>query len=208
MRKQLISYVELLFAGTADCEDMKQEVLQNTLERYDDLVSQGKNPEAAYRLAISAIGDISELLGTPETADPSPAPAPKPAAKRQASVLSRVLRAIAIMLYIICPVPLFVLSEMDMSTIGLCGLLAIVAVATALMVIAGVSNKKEEKSPAKPDAPLYRALSNLVLIVGIIAYFVLSFATGAWYITWIIFPLIGATNGLVKAIFDLRRATK
>ena len=37
MREQLIQYVELLFAGARDCEDIKQEILQNTLDRYDDL---------------------------------------------------------------------------------------------------------------------------------------------------------------------------
>ena len=42
MREQLISYVDLLFAGTTGCEDMKQEILQNTLERYDDLLAQGR----------------------------------------------------------------------------------------------------------------------------------------------------------------------
>ena len=57
MREQLIQYVELLFAGAPGSEDIKQEILQNTLDRFDDLISQGKQPEAAYRLAISGIGD-------------------------------------------------------------------------------------------------------------------------------------------------------
>ena len=29
MREQLIQYVQLLFAGAADCEDVKEEILQN-----------------------------------------------------------------------------------------------------------------------------------------------------------------------------------
>ena len=44
MRDQLIQYVDLLFAGAADCEDIKQEILQNTLDRYDDLIAQGFAP--------------------------------------------------------------------------------------------------------------------------------------------------------------------
>ena len=52
MREQLIQYVQLLFAGAADCDDTRQEILQNTLDRYDDLVAAGKTPEAAYHLAI------------------------------------------------------------------------------------------------------------------------------------------------------------
>ena len=63
MREQLKQYVELLFAGAKDCEDIKQEILQNTLDRYDDLIAEGKVPEAAYRLAITGIGDVNEILG-------------------------------------------------------------------------------------------------------------------------------------------------
>ena len=83
MRDQLIRYVDLLFAGAPGASDIKQEILQNTLDRYDDLVAQGKTPEAAYSLAISGIGDISEILngGTmpPEAPAPSPAAADHPA---------------------------------------------------------------------------------------------------------------------------------
>ena len=75
MRDQLIQYVRLLFAGTPDSYDMQQEILQNTLDRYDDLIAQGKAPEAAYRLAISGIGDINEIVGNVQT-QPSSAPAP------------------------------------------------------------------------------------------------------------------------------------
>lgn len=39
MREQLIQYVQLLFAGAADCDDTRQEILQNTLDRYDDLIA-------------------------------------------------------------------------------------------------------------------------------------------------------------------------
>ena len=74
MREQLIQYVELLFAGAPGAEEMKQEILQNTLDRYDDLISQGKSEEAAYRLAISGIGDINELLDSQVRSAPAPEP--------------------------------------------------------------------------------------------------------------------------------------
>ena len=64
MREQLIQYVNLLFAGAPDSDEIKQEILQNTLDRFDDLVEQGKSPEAAYRLAISGIGDVNEILSS------------------------------------------------------------------------------------------------------------------------------------------------
>ena len=35
-------------------------------------------------------------------------------------------------------------------------------------------------------------------------YFIVSFLTGAWYITWAIFPITAAVQGLTKAILDLK----
>lgn len=72
MREQLIQYVQLLFAGAADCDDTRQEILQNTLDRYDDLVAAGKTPEAAYRLAIMASAISMKFWAEP----PVPLPCP------------------------------------------------------------------------------------------------------------------------------------
>ena len=67
MREKLISYVNLLFAGTEGVEDIQQEILQNTLDRFDDLVSRGSTPENAYRQAIAGIG-----MSMPSSAESSP----------------------------------------------------------------------------------------------------------------------------------------
>lgn len=74
MREKLKEYVHLLFAGTVGKEDMEQEILQNTLDRFDDWVSRGFSEEDAYRKAVSGIGDIDALLGkaaSPEREDAS-----------------------------------------------------------------------------------------------------------------------------------------
>lgn len=210
MREQLASYVELLFAGTSGYEDMKQEILQNTLERYDDLIAQGKAPEAAYRLSISGIGDINELLGS----EPVPSPATVSGKPQSAPFAKRLLKAFAIFLYIISPIPLFVLEMMNMEEIGLCGTLAICGLATALLIVAGAlpgqkkAESTEKREKTKKENPLYKAISTAVSTLGLIGYFIISFWSGAWYITWVIFPLIGAVNGLIKAIFDVVEANK
>ena len=86
MREQLIRYVELLFAGAENAGDIQQEILQNTLDRYDDLIAQGKTPEAAYRLAISGIGDINEILGSAGGAAPKATGAVPPAGSERPSM--------------------------------------------------------------------------------------------------------------------------
>ena len=197
MRNQLVTYVDLLFAGNPEAEDIKEEILQNTLDRYDDLIAQGRSPEAAYSLAISGIGDLSELLSGHAAAAAPAAPAESEAVRRK----RRGLRAVAVALYIACPVPLFLIQN----EWGLCLLLAVVAAATALMIFAGKSKEEEkEQRPRTPQEKLKKSVSDLLWTVGTVVYFIISFLTMAWHITWLIFPLLGAIEGLVNACLDLK----
>lgn len=204
MREQLIQYVQLLFAGVEDCDDIRQEILQNTLDRYDDLIAAGKTPEAAYRLAIMGIGDINEILGRA----PGAAPLPGPAAKQEEhdTPTKKLLRAIAIGLYILCPIPLFVLSGMwNMGIPGLCGTLTLVAVATVLIILgAKKETENADVEPGTPQSALAKSINGLIWAIGLAIYFIVSFLTGAWYITWVILPITAAVQGLVKAILDLK----
>lgn len=211
MREQLIRYVDLLFAGASDANEIKQEILQNTLDRYDDLIDQGKSPEAAYRLAITGIGDINEILGS-EDAGTVVTEASSPAAGSQESREKKQLRAVAIAFYIACPIPLFILGDKN-GEIGLSLLLLLVAVATALLILAGngsrshkASDTREEKEHYQEYSPrneLRRSIRSIVWVVGLAVYFIVSLMTHAWYITWLIFPIAASTAGLINACLDL-----
>lgn len=212
MREQLEQYVNLLFAGAADCEDIKQEILQNTLDRYDDLIAEGKVPEAAYRLAITGIGDVNEILGVKAQAVPvhrTPVPNAQPAERD--TPMKKLLRAIAVGLYIISFIPLFILSEMGNPTVGLCCTIAIAAIATVMIMLGAKKDSDEEDEESKTDSltpqqELKKSIGKLIGVIALVAFFVISFVTGAWYITWLIFPIAGAVKGLVNAILDLREA--
>ena len=199
MRNQLVSYIDLLFAGNPEAADIKEEILQNTLDRYDDMIARGRSPEAAYSLAISGIGDISELLGrnaAPEAVQP--AESPKETSTR------RLQRSIAVALYILCPVPLVCMP----GAVGLSLLLILVALATALMVFSGKGKKAgADDRPRTPQEKLRKSINDLIWTCGTILYFILSFATMAWHITWLIFPLLGAVEGLVTACMDLKEGS-
>lgn len=214
MKEKLISYVNLLFAGTADCDDIRQEILQNTLDRYDDLLDQGKTPEAAYRLAIGGIGDINELLGQEPPAPETPTRRDTPGKKG--------MRAVAVALYILCPLPLLALADSGLEIYGLCGLLTFVAVATALMMLGSPGKGSEireerpmspreerpmsprQERPMSPRQDLWRGVRSLASVVTVAVYLGVSFLTRAWYITWLIFPIAAALEGIIKAILDLR----
>lgn len=204
MREQLIQYVSLLFAGAENCEDTRQEILQNTLDRYDDLIAQGKSEEAAYRLAITGIGDINEILGRKDTVLPA-----MPVEREETdTAFKKLLRAIAVGLYILCPLPLIVLNELGMDTFGLCGLLCFVAVATVLMILGAKKQDSPEKEDSdEPKSEMGKSVSSLIWAIGLAVYLVLSFLTGAWHITWVIFPILGAVNALVCAMIPAENPT-
>jgi len=196
MRERLIQYVELLFAGAPGAEDIKQEILQNTLDRFDDLVAQGKTEEAAYRLAISGIGDINEILDVPA---PEASAAPQ---EEAVPIQARRLRAASIAMYITCAIPLFILSEFGLETIGLCLTLLMVAAATYILLL---SRQREQTAPnAKPVDPKRRSLDKIINAVALVIYLLISFTTQAWFITWLVFPIDGCIKGLVSAITDLK----
>lgn len=217
MREQLIQYVNLLFAGNDGVEDIKQEILQNTLDRYDDLVSRGRTPEEAYRQAITGIGDVNEIInGKADFAEENRPPvyAPVPEFDSTAAAVSRLMRALAIFLYIVSPVPLFLFSRLGWDEVGLCCLLIIVGIATALLLLFKSPKAQEQHQEyiEYTDRPrnsgsqreLKKSVGKLISTVGLVLYFIISFSTGAWFITWLIFPIIGAVKGVVNSCIDLR----
>ena len=206
MREQLTQYVSLLFAGTENCEDVYQEILQNTLDRYDDLIAQGKAPEAAYRLAIIGIGDITEILGT-QTYAPAATQYTSPQPMDEGDdIHKKRMRATGIALYIMCAIPLILLDELfGWATLGLCCTLIMVAIATVLMILGAKKEPEEREKAAETHntSPLRKSISSLIWWTMLIIYFVLSFVTGAWHVTWLLFPIGGAVKGLCNAILDL-----
>ena len=213
MREQLANYVNLLFAGTTGTEEIKQEILFNTLDRYDDLVAQGKSPEAAYRLAMTGIGDIDEILAQERPVESQPKAEPftysEPAAQPDPDEKEKkVRRAAAIAMYICCPVPLFILGDV----LGLCLMLVLIAAATALMVMNGDKDEQPAASTVNTSGrsesarSLIKTIKKFNTLISIIIFLVLSFVTRAWYITWMVFPLFSCINGLIAACIDLKEA--
>ncbi|MBQ7345693.1 MAG: hypothetical protein IJW45_06500 [Oscillospiraceae bacterium] len=216
MREKLTEYIDLLFAGTSDTDDIRQEIAQNTLDKFDDLIAQGKTPEAAYRIAISGIGDVNEILGRvpldesapsipePEAATIQDAPF-EPTDDAPAPANTRLLNAIATALYILCPVPLF----LEGSSLGLCGLLLMVAIATGIKVYTDKRAPKEpvDQVPTK-HSPARKNARRIIWLCAIVIYLLISFLTGAWYITWMMFLIAPCCTALWNAIQDLKEAMK
>lgn len=124
MREKLKQYVDGLFVQkrqTQQTQELHDEILQNSFDRYDDAVARGLSPEEAYRAAVDGIGDLEPIL------------------REGAPAGSRWNIAVAVGLYIISVIPPIIGGELggfgDLLGPSLMFLLA--AAATALLLGGG-----------------------------------------------------------------------
>lgn len=157
MREQLKTYIDRLFADTVQSQkarDFHDELLQNTLDRFDDDVASGKSEQEAYRLAVLSLGNSEELL--------------KPFYPRSRN--TGAFRTTAIVLYATCVVPVILFGTMDIrpSTLGATLMFWMVAVATMLMIMAGKARPTEGAEKAKT----LRAVGVALIIASVTAVFI------------------------------------
>ena len=68
-----------------------------------------------------------------------------------------------------------------------------------------VEKYKEDKSSRKRENSIKGAVSTIVWMLVLILYFVISFTTMAWYITWVMFLIGGCAQAIVELVFSIRK---
>jgi len=123
---------------------------------------------------------------------------------------SAMLNAIAVALLVLGVVPVIVLGGRQ----GIVGMFVMGAVAVGLLVF---DSMMRPKASHEPDSmveefrewqsgnhvrrSMMRAISSAVWSVTVALYFIISFSTGAWHISWVIFLIAGAAQSLIAAFF-------
>ncbi len=220
MNEKLRAYVEKLFKDapkTIQIVELKEEILQNTLDRYNDLLAEGKSEEAAYNISVAGIGDVSSLI------DSLTAPVASSGYTREEIAANGKKRSLllsaAVALYILCVVPPVIFDEIDgLEPLGIVLMFVMAAAATSIVIYregiklrynksAGtvVEDFKEWNRDTKERKSVLSAVNGAVWALTLIIYLTVSFLSGAWFITWLIFFIGGAVTNIIKAIFDLTR---
>lgn len=220
MEDKLRAHMDYLFREiptTKKSVELKEEILQNLIDKYHDLIAEGKSEEAAYNIAIASVGDISELLESLKEGATAPDPVTT-MEYRQWKKRSSVLIPIAVMLYILCVTPPIISEALDLNdAIGACGMFFIIGIATAIIIFNNMSKPimdkldntiinefKEWKTNQEEHKRARKAINSALWTIIVVLYFLISFSTGAWYITWVIFLIGAAAENIIKAIFELR----
>jgi Flp pilus assembly protein TadB len=215
MNNRLREYIDNLFAtapSNMKAVEVKEEILQNLTDKYNDLIAEGKSEDVAFNIAVASIGDVSDLIrelqGLPQQYNKITEENDK---QKQRTAL---MTAIAIGLYIFSPVPVILLQN----EMGIVFLFVFIAIATGILVFNGITKSKTQQVPDtmveefkewrernSGKNQLQKSVLSAIWAVGVVIYFVISFSTGAWYITWVIFLIIAAVEGVVKAVFDMSK---
>ena len=113
--------------------------------------------------------------------------------------------AIAIGLYIISVVFVVVADEIfNQEIIGISLFFIVNAIATSLIVYSSIKYKSEKEKEEKTENPIVSQVCGIIALVGVITYLIISFLTGAWHISWIIFIIMGLCCAIAKLIFSLK----
>lgn len=197
------NYVEDLFKEirtTRKSEELKEELLSDLEEKYQDLVRNGKTEKEAYQEVIAGIGDVDELLE--ELKEPMMYESLE-MRKKTAFIVS-----LSVGLYILSLISVIVFEELLElpDTISAISFFGIAGIATCILIYhfmsipkyhriddSFVEMRKEKLDAKSKNKQLLNALDTIVWLFILIVYFLISFLFSCWYISWVLFlvgPLI------------------
>jgi len=221
MEDKLRRYIDGLFARTAHTKkavELKEEMLQNMQDKYDDLIAEGKTPEAAYNIVIAGVGDVGGLLYELDADAPDTDEMIEYETGRRVSAM---LTAIAVMGYILSFLPLMILGIFGSAfatRIGVPLMFLMIAASTGLLVYNGMTKPKgykrsdsiveefrEWQADSHDRKALRRAISSAFWAILISLYFIISFWTSAWHLTWILFLLGAAVEAIINLLFTVKK---
>ena len=212
MKEKITQYVDFIFRNapnTREAMDLKEEIQRNVSDKYCKSVDEGLDKEHAFSKAIASIGNVDELLDelkrSAEKAAFTGDDKEQTEEKKKWRLLRSIFKAFAIMLFILSPIALIALSMSGSDATGLFAMFLCIAVGAGILVFLasfeskagenGEDNIKqsfsEYRNHYKPKRRLFRKMKSLVWLCAVVAYFLVSFLTRRWDITWIIFIIAG-----------------
>lgn len=217
MNKRIKDFIEQLFAHTPSTtyvEELKEEMLMNLSEKYEDLLVEGKSKDEAYLIVTSSVGDIRELIsGLDESAVVITTKDLEIRRRKSALITS-----ISVAMYILCGAVVIGMSLLEdilsnASVIGVVLIIPIVAIATGMLIFDNVTKpdvlkegrKYSQRTPdQKKREDIQEAITSILWIGTVAVYLAISFTMGAWAYSWIIFIISAAIQSILELIFKLK----
>lgn len=202
--------------------EIKEEMIANANEKYMDLLAEGYKEDDAFAVVMHSIGDVKELFKEMEREDMEYGfyREYELEVQRKKALFS----AIAVGLYVFAGAVFFFFALLssqfqpgfDLSLMGLVLAILICIAPTCMLVYVTmltpkyqktgdnmVEDYKERKNSKERHKEVRRAVSSIIWTLTVILYFLISFSTMAWHITWVIFLIAVCVESVVHLIFGL-----
>ena len=217
MYENLRKKVDELFQNaprTARANELKEEVLANLIDKYNDLIAEGKGEDEAIKKAIAGVGDVDELVRGLRKNDVFNYEEMKKDKQKSALILS-----VSIGLYIMSVVVLILLIEVIgiQDEIAVCVMLTMDALATGLIIYnvnshpkyiksedTMVEDFKEWKSTSTEKNKILKSIKSILWTIIVAIYFIISFGFGSWAYSWIIFIIGAAIEKIITLTFQMK----
>ena len=229
MNKKIEAHINAIFENVQNNNrtlEVKEELLANLNEKYDDLIKSGKSEEEAFALVISSIGDIDNLLK-----DMGVSADYKPLHSNKKQIIRGVFVSLGIALYVISIIPIIaltlILPEFGISSnlaesLGLLSMIVIASVATGFVIFGNIIGKtdyvksnnsfveeyKEKLAVNNDRTKLKNAITSSLWSLIIIVYLAFSFLTSLWHISWIIFLMGACLQQFIEYIYSTAEKRK
>ncbi|MCI8832993.1 MAG: hypothetical protein HFJ19_02160 [Clostridia bacterium] len=215
MNERIRKEVNNLFQNapnTKRANDLKDEIISNAEDKYEDLIKQGTNEEEALQIVIKEIGNVDELIEELNKNNPIHTQYVEEARKKTGLIVS-----ICVGLYILSVIACVVLDELGLPDfITASSFLSIAGVSTCVLIYhfmtkpkytkyddTIVEEFKEWKGKNDKNKEIKKAIDSIIWTLTVIIYLVVSFTFGIWYISWIIFLIASLIENIIKLIFKL-----
>lgn len=214
MIDELRKYIEDLFTEapkTRAMYELREELMSNSTERYFDLIEDKVPEKEAFDIVVNSIGDVSQFFSASEGTRSVPLVDEKLVKKRA------LYKSIAIGLYILGFIFVIAMDEFTrFESVGMMGLLLFAAIATCILVYMNaaypnyqkkddtvVEEFKEWNSSSQKRKGIKSSVSLIIWTVVFVLYFLISFTTMAWHITWILFLVGVCAQAIANLLFYL-----
>ncbi len=209
MNENLRRYMEELFRSapqTAKATELKEELLINMNEKYEDLISKGISEPEAYKQVIQGIGDVDELISQIQN-DPLDEYKMQIQRKKTSLVVS-----VSVALYILSLMVLILAEEFFGAEDYISVLLffGIATIPTCLLIYHFMSRPKykrkqdtiveefkEWKSYDQRRKSIVGGLTSILWTLTLCLYFIISFYFNSWAVSWIIFLIALVVNEII-----------
>ena len=201
MESKIYNYVDMVFADvkpTERSENIKSEIKQNLICKYRDMIAEGRSEEDAYAIAISSGGDLSGIV-----ADLSGKNVPysynyekqfEKLYEKQYRREKKKLKRVSAVVWPVVTCLYLLYSFLVPGAWAYSWVIWLLAASGMNFYHAFVVKSREKERRGAASAGIWVAVVAL--------YFLLSFFTGRWDVTWLLFIVAVAVSAIVKALLQ------